>query len=93
MVKIKKGSNEFTVSNQTYKTIFKKLGYIILENNADKERTKQIDSTLSEKIKTKSKLENKEDQDIVSSKKLKEEVGEKIENDFGFEKTNKSKRK
>ncbi len=55
MIKIKKGSNELTVSPSTYATMFKRLGYEIVNENKkatskSPEKAKKEESVKEEKI-------------------------------------------
>lgn len=90
MVTIQKGSNKFIVSDLTYKTVFQKLGYNIVEER--KKTNVRVDKptlTLEKQIQLKEEV----NEEVINSKTLKEEVGEKIENDFGFERKSRTKRK
>lgn len=88
MIRIKKGSNEFIVSNQSYKDIYKPLGYVIIEEGKE---TAKVDSKISTNAENKyieeekmKQLEISSDNDVVNSKQLKTEIGEDIEEDYGF---------
>lgn len=90
MITIQKGSNKFIVSDLTYKTVFQKLGYNIVEER--KKTNVRVDKptlTLEKQIQLKGEV----NEEVINSKTLKEEVGEKIENDFGFERKSRTKRK
>lgn len=90
MITIQKGSNKFIVSDLTYKTVFQKLGYNIVEER--KKTNVRVDKptlTLEKQIQLKEEV----NEEVINSKTLKEEVGEKIENDFGFERKSRTKRK
>ena len=90
MVTIQKGSNKFIVSDLTYKTVFQKLGYNIVEETKKAEvRVENPTLTLENQIQLKEEV----NEEVINSKTLKEEVGEKIENDFGFERKSRTKRK
>lgn len=90
MVTIQKGSNKFIVSDLTYKTVFQKLGYnIVEERKKTKVRVDKPTLTLEKQIQLKEEV----NEEVINSKTLKEEVGEKIENDFGFERKSRTKRK
>lgn len=90
MVTIQKGSNKFIVSDLTYKTVFQKLGYnIVEETKKTKVRVEKPTLTLENQIQLKEEV----NEEVINSKTLKEEVGEKIENDFGFERKSRTKRK
>lgn len=67
MIKIVKGNDELIVSNETYKTMFKDLGYVI----ANEEAVKSASSEAKEKAEVKNidTLEVKEDNFINKTKK------------------------
>ena len=98
MVLVKKGNQTFMVSMASYKDVFKKLGYEIVKGNKRGEVSKNTSSSkknhnledeLEEELIQKEQKENEiktdEDKDVVTSEKLTEPIGIKIEDNFGFE--------
>lgn len=90
MIRIRKGSNEFTVSQKAYEDMFKKLGYSIVgkEDVGVVPSTIPTQNTLETELVEEEKKENelKENNvDVVTSKDLTSSIGAKIEEDFGFE--------
>lgn len=92
MIRIKKGNNIKIVSKQAYESMFKKLGYSIVDNKdagvvpsaIPANDTNTIEAELVDQEKKENELkENNED--VVTSEELTNSIGVKVEEDFGFE--------
>lgn len=90
MVKIRKGKSELLVSDASFRDTFQSLGYQIVGEEKAEKKPSPTQKKEEPKIE---KVQIKEDEDVVSSDKLKAGLSEEVKEDFGFTKNLRTKGK
>lgn len=94
MILIRKGTQTLKVSMGAYNDTFKKIGYEIVDEKSKEEVVKStssdenknnLESQLLKEEEQENETKTDNNEDVVSSEQLLSSVGDKVEDDFGFE--------